>query len=727
MSAVGPTNAAPAVDREEETVPAATPTNAAATPGREDDAVPAATPTNAAATPGREEEAAPVATPANAAATEEEAVSVATPATVAATPGREEEASPVATPTNAAPALDHEEQIVPDENPFDDTASERGESTSESTQSVTASIFNYRQENGRTYHAYKDGKYTLPNDEREIDRLDLQHNLFLITFDDRLGNAPPNDPGAKVGRVLDVGTGTGIWACEFGDEHPEAEVLGFDLSATFPSFTPPNVKFEVDDLEEPWIYSRKFDYIHSRMMNGCIADWDAYARKCFDNLNPGGWLEINEISLMPKSDDGTLKDDAMIFKMAKLVREATIQFGRVATDMEDIKEVLIRAGYVDVRVLKFKWPTNMWPKDARYKEIAKWSQENILAGWEPLCLATITRAHGWTKEEVLVGTMHCRNEFNDRSIHAYYPVVSSSNVSLAADVMDYRMENGRTYHGYKEGKYNLPNDETENDRLELQHNLFLLTFNDQLGNAPPNNKDAKVGRVLDIGTGTGLWAVDFGDEHPEAEVLGVDLSATFINPPPNVSFEVDDIEEPWTYFLKFDYIHSRMMNGCINDWEEYAAKCFDNLSPGGWVEFIETPLKPQSDDGTLPEDAQILVIADLIQEASEKAGRPTMKPDKFQSILSRAGFVDIKVLKYKWPTNAWPRTRRFKEIGTWSHENIVSGWDGLCLTILTRAYGWTKEEVDVSNELCRREFMDKTIHAYWPLYSVYGRKPLDAE
>ncbi|KAJ5015787.1 Secondary metabolism regulator LAE1 [Colletotrichum sp. SAR 10_99] len=81
-----------------------------------------------------------------------------------------------------------------------------------------------------------------------------------------------------------------------------------------------------------------------------------------------------------------------------------------------------------------------------------------------------------------------------------------------------------------------------------------------------------------------------------------------------------------------------MMNGCINDWEEYAAKCFDNLSPGGWVEFIETPLKPQSDDGTLPEDAQILVIADLIQEASEKAGRPTMKPDKFQSILSRAGY-----------------------------------------------------------------------------------------
>ncbi|KAK2765870.1 methyltransferase domain-containing protein, partial [Colletotrichum kahawae] len=35
-----------------------------------------------------------------------------------------------------------------------------------------------------------------------------------------------------------------------------------------------------------------------------------------------------------------------------------------------------------------------------------------------------------------------------------------------------------------------------------------------------------------------------------------------------------------------------------------------------------------------------------------------------------------------------------------------------------RAYGWTKEDVDVSNNLCRREFVDKSIHAYWPLAST---------
>lgn len=41
-----------------------------------------------------------------------------------------------------------------------------------STTSVTSSIFAYEEENGRTYHAYKAGKYVMPNDEGEQERMD---------------------------------------------------------------------------------------------------------------------------------------------------------------------------------------------------------------------------------------------------------------------------------------------------------------------------------------------------------------------------------------------------------------------------------------------------------------------------------------------------------------------------------------------------------------------------
>lgn len=47
---------------------------------------------------------------------------------------------------------------------------------------------------------------------------------------------------------------------------------------------------------------------------------------------------------------------------------------------------------------------------------------------------------------------------------------------------------------------------------------MTYTLDGELGVAPPCREDAKVGRVLDVGTGTGVWAIEFGDLHPEADV-----------------------------------------------------------------------------------------------------------------------------------------------------------------------------------------------------------------
>lgn len=152
-----------------------------------------------------------------------------------------------------------------------------------STVSISSSILKYREENGRTYHAYKDGKYLGPNDEPERDRLDLQHHLFTLTFSNRLHLCPLGADGKQIHRVLDVGTGTGIWAIDFADEHPESEVLGIDLSAIQPGFVPPNVSFQVDDLEEPWTFreSEMFDFVYARMMTSSFADWPRFFEQSF--------------------------------------------------------------------------------------------------------------------------------------------------------------------------------------------------------------------------------------------------------------------------------------------------------------------------------------------------------------------------------------------------------------------------------------------------------------
>ncbi|KAK1658482.1 methyltransferase domain-containing protein [Colletotrichum godetiae] len=291
-----------------------------------------------------------------------------------------------------------------------------------STTSVTSSIREYRIENGRTYHKYKDGKYAAPNDERENNRLDLQHNLFIRTFDDRLGIAPPNDRHAKVGRALDVGTGSGIWAIDFGDEHPEAEVIGVDLSAVQPLFVPPNVRFEIDDIEEPWLFSQPFDYIHSRMMTGSISNWKRFLQSCFDNLNPGGYLELNDIDAVPVSDDGTLTEDTSLMKSVRLCCEAIAKLGVPYEEFGRFEGLLKEIGFEDVHIERFKWPTNSWPKDQKHKEIGVWNYENFAPNWEGFLMAPLTRGLDWTKEEVMVLAMEARKDFANRNIHAYYNI-----------------------------------------------------------------------------------------------------------------------------------------------------------------------------------------------------------------------------------------------------------------------------------------------------------------
>ncbi|KAL1962409.1 hypothetical protein VTN77DRAFT_9680 [Rasamsonia byssochlamydoides] len=87
-------------------------------------------------------------------------------------------------------------------------------------------------------------------------------------------------------------------------------------------------------------------------------------------------------------------------------------------------------------------------------------------------------------------------------------------------------ENGRAYHGYRKGIYMLPCDEQEQDRLDIFHKLFTVAkVSDKLIYAPhPSN-----GRFLDLGCGTGIWAIDVANKYPNAFVAGVDLAP--IQPP----------------------------------------------------------------------------------------------------------------------------------------------------------------------------------------------------
>lgn len=121
-------------------------------------------------------------------------------------------------------------------------------------------------------------------------------------------------------------------------------------------------------------------------------------------------------------------------------------------------------------------------------------------------------------------------------------------------------------------------------------------------------------RVLDIGTGKGRWAVDFGmfgeyssmfltrlltssaaNDHPSCQVTGIDLeafetwdlvdsfSAADESLLPNLTFATKP-EASWSFDETFDYVHARYISN-MADHRSILRSTFDSLSSGGWAEF----------------------------------------------------------------------------------------------------------------------------------------------
>jgi ubiquinone/menaquinone biosynthesis C-methylase UbiE len=288
------------------------------------------------------------------------------------------------------------------------------ESDIESTASITSSIFENHYFQGRSYANPKYGKHWAPNDEEQLEALDLIHHWLTLMLDDKLFLPPIGDNPQK---ILDIGTGTGIWAINVADEYPSAKVIATDITPSQPNFVPPNVEFQIDDATMDWTFEpESFDFIHIRYLQGTIDDWDKFYSQVYKFLKPGGWFQHMEpdLQMYSQNPEVHVDDDHIYTRWAKIFNQVGKKTNRTF-DFSDrkLEKLAESANFTNVTFQTHKIPVGRWPKDKKKKEIGTFvglAFSQALDGFIKLPLCEILE---WSPEEMQLFAVEMRKSIMD--------------------------------------------------------------------------------------------------------------------------------------------------------------------------------------------------------------------------------------------------------------------------------------------------------------------------
>ncbi|KKY19906.1 putative sam domain [Phaeomoniella chlamydospora] len=244
-----------------------------------------------------------------------------------------------------------------------------------------------------------DDEYGLPIDDMELDRIDMAHAKYFVLLEKKRFLAPIVEPH----RILELGCGTGIWSIDIADQFPSAEVTGVDIAPTQPGWVPPNCRFELDDIEQPWTWKdNHFDFIFCRDPIASIRDFPKLISQCYNHVKPGGWVEFQCVMGVLTSDDDSLPEDSAFKAFSDNLRASCAKFGSPIDDPMRWKAQFEAQGFEEVTEVLYKLPCNPWPKDERLKFLGACEMNNLLINLEGFVMRLFGKGLGWSDAQVNV-------------------------------------------------------------------------------------------------------------------------------------------------------------------------------------------------------------------------------------------------------------------------------------------------------------------------------------
>jgi hypothetical protein len=89
------------------------------------------------------------------------------------------------------------------------------------------------------------------------------------------------------------------------------------------------------------------------------------------HLVPGGYIEQVEMGVVPTSDDGSHRG-TVYEKWGKASLESGDRFGKTLRIVDESKQRMIDAGFIEVVERRYKLPIGPWPKDKHLKMLGKY-------------------------------------------------------------------------------------------------------------------------------------------------------------------------------------------------------------------------------------------------------------------------------------------------------------------------------------------------------------------